>query len=84
MAKASTPQGPRAIEKLAEWILAPRAEDIPAAAVNQTTDDERLGAGAGVPIGGDRSGLTMTSVFSIAAATSTGVGMSRVTRANAS
>ena len=35
MAKAPASHGPRAIEKLAEWTLAPRAEDIPAAAVNQ-------------------------------------------------
>src|SRR6185295_4731670 len=35
MAKASASHGPRAIEKLAEWTLAPRAQDIPAAAVNQ-------------------------------------------------
>jgi 2-methylcitrate dehydratase len=34
MAKA--PQGPRAIEQLAKWALTPRAQDIPAAAVNQT------------------------------------------------
>jgi 2-methylcitrate dehydratase len=33
MAKAPAAHGPRAIEKLAEWTLAPR--DIPAAAVNQ-------------------------------------------------
>lgn len=35
MAKASTPQGPGAVEQLAGWILAPRAEDIPAAAADQ-------------------------------------------------
>jgi len=35
MAKAPAPHGPRAIEKMAEWVLAPRAADIPAAAVNQ-------------------------------------------------
>jgi 2-methylcitrate dehydratase len=35
MAKAPASHGPRAIEKLAEWTLAPRAEDIPASAVNQ-------------------------------------------------
>ncbi len=36
MAKAPAPHGPRAIEKLAEWVMAPRAQDIPAATVNQT------------------------------------------------
>ena len=35
MAKAPASHGARAIEKLAEWVLAPRAQDIPAAAVNQ-------------------------------------------------
>src|SRR5262252_9988724 len=35
MAKAHTAQGPRAIEKLADWVLAIRAEDIPAANVGQ-------------------------------------------------
>jgi 2-methylcitrate dehydratase len=35
MAKAPAAHGPRAIEKLAEWTLAARAQDIPAAAVNQ-------------------------------------------------
>src|SRR5215468_2624568 len=35
MAKAHAAQGPRAIEKLAEWVLAIRAEDIPAANVGQ-------------------------------------------------
>ena len=36
MAKAHAAQGPRAIEKLAEWVLAIRPEDIPAANVGQT------------------------------------------------
>jgi len=35
MAKAHAAQGPRAIEKLAEWVLAIRAEDIPPANVGQ-------------------------------------------------
>jgi len=35
MAKARAAEGPRALERLAEWILKQRAEDIPAAAVNQ-------------------------------------------------
>src|SRR6195256_198025 len=35
MAKAHVAQGPRAIEKLAEWVWAIRAEDIPAANVGQ-------------------------------------------------
>ena len=35
MAKAHAAQGPRAIEKLAEWVLAIRAEDVPAANVGQ-------------------------------------------------
>jgi len=35
MAKAPAAHGPRAIEKLAEWTLAVRAQDIPTAAVNQ-------------------------------------------------
>jgi 2-methylcitrate dehydratase len=35
MAKAPSAQGPRAIERLAEWILATRTQDIPAPAVNQ-------------------------------------------------
>src|SRR5215468_4939846 len=35
MAKAHATHGPRAIEKLAEWVLAIRAEDIPAATVGQ-------------------------------------------------
>src|SRR6195256_6408517 len=35
MAKAHAAQAPRAIEKLAEWVLAIRAEEIPAATVGQ-------------------------------------------------
>src|SRR6195256_5507463 len=35
MAKAHVAQGPRAIEKLAEWVLAIRAEEIPATNVGQ-------------------------------------------------
>jgi 2-methylcitrate dehydratase len=35
MAKADASSGPGAIERLAEWILAPHANDISAAAVNQ-------------------------------------------------
>src|SRR5215471_21741624 len=35
MAKAHASHGPRAIEKLAEWVLAIRAEDIRAATVGQ-------------------------------------------------
>ena len=35
MAKAPTPRGPGAVEQLAEWVLAPRAQDIPDAAINQ-------------------------------------------------
>jgi 2-methylcitrate dehydratase len=35
MAKAHAAQGPRAIEKLAEWVLAIRAENISAATVSQ-------------------------------------------------
>src|SRR3954468_692659 len=35
MAKAKTAQGPGAVEQLAQWVLAPRAQDIPAAAIAQ-------------------------------------------------
>jgi 2-methylcitrate dehydratase len=35
MAKARAADGPRGIERLADWTLQPRAEDIPAAAVHQ-------------------------------------------------
>ena len=35
MAKAHVSHGPGAVEKLAEWALAPRAADIPAAAITQ-------------------------------------------------
>src|SRR5258708_6025243 len=36
MAKASKPQGPGAIEQLAKWVLAQRAQDLSAATLNQT------------------------------------------------
>src|SRR5712691_9183964 len=35
MAKAPTPQGPGAVEQLANWALQPRAQDIPGTAVDQ-------------------------------------------------
>src|SRR3954451_18515857 len=35
MAKAKAAQGPGAVEQLAQWVLAPRAQDIPAAAIAQ-------------------------------------------------
>src|SRR5712691_5906683 len=35
MAKAQAARGPGAVEQLADWILAPRPQDIPTAAVNQ-------------------------------------------------
>jgi 2-methylcitrate dehydratase len=35
MAKARVSDGPRALERLAEWLMRPRPEDIPAAAINQ-------------------------------------------------
>ncbi|HEY7298972.1 MAG TPA: MmgE/PrpD family protein [Xanthobacteraceae bacterium] len=35
MAKASKPQGPRAVEQLANWIVAIRTSDIPDAAIKQ-------------------------------------------------
>src|SRR5713226_2470614 len=35
MAKAPTARGPGAVERLAEWILALRTQDIPVAAINQ-------------------------------------------------
>src|SRR5262245_5925058 len=35
MAKAVKPQGPGAVEQLANWIQSQRSQDIPAAAVNQ-------------------------------------------------
>ena len=35
MAKAQAAHGPGAVEQLAEWVLAPRAQDIPAAAITQ-------------------------------------------------
>jgi 2-methylcitrate dehydratase len=35
MAKAPTSQGPGAVEQLAGWVMAQRAQDIPAAALNQ-------------------------------------------------
>src|SRR5262245_30509350 len=34
-AKAATSQGPGAIEQLADWVLAQRTQDIPAAVINQ-------------------------------------------------
>src|SRR5882757_4969640 len=36
MAKASKPQGPGAVEQLAKWVLAQRAQDLSAATLNQT------------------------------------------------
>src|SRR3954463_15473564 len=35
MAKAAKARGPGAVERLAEWILAVRTQDIPDAAINQ-------------------------------------------------
>src|SRR5437667_479913 len=35
MAKAAKPQGPGAIERLAEWILATRSSDVPERAIEQ-------------------------------------------------
>src|SRR5437667_7716687 len=35
MAKAAKPQGPGAIERLAEWILATRSSDVPERAIDQ-------------------------------------------------
>ena len=35
MAKAKAAHGPGAVEQLAQWMLAPRAQDIPAAAIDQ-------------------------------------------------
>jgi 2-methylcitrate dehydratase len=35
MAKAQAARGPGAVERLAEWVLAPKAQDIPEAAINQ-------------------------------------------------
>jgi 2-methylcitrate dehydratase len=35
MAKAKAAHGPGAVEQLAQWVLAPRAQDIPAAAIAQ-------------------------------------------------